>query len=121
MRGELFETENLVDPKHYYCIPDEAVFEDLPFSLVLRPPFRLSRDETAIKVRYLAGYAPGKAPADLASACMELAAWNMTRYRGRRIGITGAVRGRGQEGEHIEPSMPENVKGLLEPYRRRTI
>jgi hypothetical protein len=120
MRGELFETENLVDPKHYYCIPDEAVFEDLPFSLVLRPPFRLSR-EMAIKVRYVAGYSPGKVPADLASACMELAAWNMTRYRGRRIGITGAVRGRGQEGEHIEPSMPENVKELLEPYRRRTI
>jgi hypothetical protein len=43
LRGDLFETESLVDPKHFYCIPDEAVFEDLPFSLVLRPPFRLSR------------------------------------------------------------------------------
>jgi hypothetical protein len=133
LRGELFETGKLtrtaclVDPKHYYCIPDEAVFEDLPFSLVLRPPFRLTRDDMSIKVRYVAGYAPGKAcpphgvPADLASACLELAAWNMARYRGRRIGITGNVRGSGKDGEHLEASMPENVRLLLESYIRKTI
>jgi hypothetical protein len=113
----LFGADNLVAPEHYYCLPDE----DIPFSLVLRPPLRLSREEQAIRVRYTAGYAPGKAPPDLASACLELAAWNMTRYRGRRIGMTGAVRGQGADGEHLEPSMPENVRGLLEPYKRRVI
>jgi hypothetical protein len=116
-----FSPENLIDPKHYYCLPDEGIHEDIPFSLVLRPPFRLGREEMGIKVRYLAGYMPGKAPADLASACLELAAWNMSRYRGRRIGMTGNVRGNGKDGEHLELSMPENVRGLLEPYRRRTI
>jgi hypothetical protein len=35
------------------------------------------------RVHYVAGYRPGKAPADLASACLELAAWNMSRYKGR--------------------------------------
>jgi hypothetical protein len=121
-RGEaLFSPENLIDPKHYFCLPDEGAHEDISFSLVLRPPFRLSKEEMGIKVRYLAGYAPGKAPADLASACLELAAWNMTRYKGRRIGMTGNVRGSGKEGEHLEASMPENVRLLLEPYRRRTI
>jgi hypothetical protein len=117
----LISPENLVDPKHYYCLPDEGIREDILFSLVLRPPFCLAREEQAIKVRYLAGYVPGKAPADLASACLELAAWNMARYRGRRIGITGNVRGSGKEGEHLEASMPENVRLLLEPYRRKTI
>jgi hypothetical protein len=34
--------ENLVDPKHYYCLPDEDIREDIPFSLVLRPPYRLT-------------------------------------------------------------------------------
>jgi hypothetical protein len=135
LQGEaLFSDESLVDPKHYYCLPepqpspqgegsplDEGIHEDILFSLVLRPPLRLSREEMAIKVRYLAGYAPGKAPADLASACLELAAWNMARYRGRRIGITGNVRGSGKDGEHLETSMPENVRGLLEPYMRKTI
>jgi hypothetical protein len=121
-----FGPGNLVDPKHYYCLPDEGIHEDsdlwsAPFSLVLRPPFRLGREEMGIKVRYLAGYMPGKAPADLASACLELAAWNMSRYRGRRIGMTGNLRGSGKDGEHLELSMPENVRGLLEPYRRRTI
>jgi hypothetical protein len=45
----------------------------------------------------------------------------MSRYRGRRIGMTGTVRGKGADGEHLEVSMPENVRLLLEPYRRRTI
>jgi hypothetical protein len=121
-RGEaLFSPENLVDPKHYYCLPDEGIQEDIPFSLVLRPPFQLVREEMGIKVRYTAGYAPGKVPPDLASACLELAAWNMSRYRGRRIGMTGNVRGNGKDGEHLETSMPENVRQLLEPYKRRMI
>ena len=58
---------------------------------------------------------------DLASLCLELAAWNMSRYKGRRIGITGNVRGSGKDGEHLEASMPENVRLLLEPYQRRVI
>ena len=121
-RGEpLFNPESLVDPKHYYCLPDEGIREDIPFSLVLRPPFQLIREEMGIRVRYLAGYVPGKTPADLASACLELAAWNMSRYRGRRIGMTGNVRGSGKDGEHLEVAMPENVKQLLEPYKRRVI
>jgi hypothetical protein len=122
MQGEaLFGPESLVDPKHYYCLPDEGIREDIPFALVLRPPFRFAREEQSIKVRYLAGYSAGKAPADLASACLELAAWNMNRYRGRRIGMTGNVRGSGRDGEHLEASMPENVRGLLEPYKRKVI
>jgi hypothetical protein len=117
----VFGAESLVNPEHYYCLPDEGLFEELPFSLMLRPPSGLPREEGAIRVRYAAGYAPGQAPADLASAYLELAAWNMARYRGRRIGMTGAVRGKGQDGEHLEASMPENVRQLLEPYRRRVI
>jgi hypothetical protein len=130
----LFEAVSLINPEHYYCIPepstnaegggsplDEGVFDDLPFSLVIRPPSGLSREEHAIRVRYAAGYSQGRAPADLASACLELAAWNMARYRGRRIGMTGAVRGKGADGEHLEMSIPENVRGLLKPYRRRVL
>jgi hypothetical protein len=74
-----------------------------------------------IKVRYMAGYSLGKVPPDLASACLELAAWSMSRYRGKRIGLTGNVRGSGKDGEHLEASMPENVRLLLEPYKRRVI
>jgi hypothetical protein len=121
-QGEtLFSSENMVDPKHYYCLPDEGIHEDIPFSLVLRPSFRLSREEMGIQVRYLAGYSTGKAPADLASACLELAAWNMSRYRGRRIGMTGNIQGSGKDGEHLEASMPENVRQLLDAYKRKVI
>jgi hypothetical protein len=120
-RETVFTPENLVDPKHYYCLPDEGIHEDIPFSLVLQPPVQLSKEEMGIRVRYLAGYSMGKAPPDLASACLELAAWNMSRYRGKRIGMTGNVRGSGKDGEHLETSMPENVRQLLEPYKRRMI
>ncbi|MCL2410643.1 MAG: hypothetical protein FWC97_03270, partial [Treponema sp.] len=61
------------------------------------------------------GYKAGDVPADLASACLELAAWNMNRYRGRRIGVTG------NKDEGFELVMPENVRALLEPYKRKTI
>ncbi|MDR2052473.1 MAG: hypothetical protein LBP80_03585 [Treponema sp.] len=87
----------------------------------MSPTLNRGRGLAAIKAIYRAGYAPGNAPADLTSACLEPAAWNMSRYRGRRIGMTGNVWGSGKEGEHLEASMPENVRQLLEPYKRRTI
>jgi hypothetical protein len=111
----------IVEPDLYHTIPEYGELEDIPFSLSVSPALRLVRDLSGLKVHYRAGYVPGKAPADLASACLELAAWNMARYRGRRIGMTGNVRGSGKDGEHLEASMPENVRLLLEPCRRRVI
>jgi hypothetical protein len=115
----------------YRVIPDfeeaEGLPEDMPYSLSLSPALNRGRRFAGVKAEYRAGYSIGKAPADLASACMELAAWNMNRYRGPPprsgflIGMTGNIRGSGKDGEHLEASMPENVRGLLEPYRRRTI
>jgi hypothetical protein len=111
----------ILEPDFYDIIPDCGTFEDIPFSISLSPAFRRFRGLTAIKAVYWSGYELGNVPADLASACMELAAWNMNRYRGRRIGMTGNVRGSGRDGEHFELSMPENVRFLLEPYKRRVI
>jgi hypothetical protein len=112
---------SIVEPELYHTAPEIGEDGDIPCSLVVSPALRLVRGLTGLKAHYKAGYVPGKVPADLASACLELAAWNMARYRGRRIGMAGAVRGNGQEGEHLEASLPENVRGLLEPYRRRMI
>jgi hypothetical protein len=108
--------------KNYFrVIPDCGTEVDLPCAIELTvPPSRL-RGVRWFRVAYKAGYAPNNVPADLSAACMELAAWNMNRYRGRRIGMTGNIRGSGRDGEHFEMSMPENVRQLLEPYRRKTI
>jgi hypothetical protein len=116
----------IVEPDLYHTIPDCGELEDIPFCLLVSPVLRLVREVSGLKVHYRAGYVPGKAgtlgvPVDLASACLELAAWNMSRYRGRRIGMTGNIRGSGKDGEHLEASIPENVRQLLEPYKRRTI
>jgi hypothetical protein len=117
----------IVEPELYHTIPEcpETKFprelEDIPFTLSVSSALRLVRNLPGLKVHYRAGYSPGKVPPDLASACLELAAWNMSRYRGRRIGLAGNVRGSGKEGEHLEISMPEQVRHLLEPYQRRII
>ena len=111
----------ILEPDFYNVIPDCGTDEDIPFSLSLSRALERYQGLSAIKAVYLSGYNVGNVPPDLASACLELAAWNMNRYRGRRIGMTGNVRGTGKEGEHFEMSMPENVRSLLEPYRRKTI
>jgi len=142
-------TGEIIEPDFYSVIPECGTDIDLPFNLLLSRALLRYQGLTAIKAVYWAGYVenphpcgfstrsfceaktPAKAlktaasmplvPADLASACLELASWNMSRYRGRRIGLTGNIKGTGKEGEHFEMSMPENVKVLLEPYRRKTI
>jgi hypothetical protein len=115
------ERGGIVEAEFYRVIPECGDLEDVPVCLWVSPALRLIRGASILKVRYWAGYACGEVPPDLGSACLELAAWNMSRYRGRRIGMTGAVRGSGKDGENLETSMPENVRGLLEPYRRKTI
>jgi hypothetical protein len=113
-------TCEILEQDLYHVVPDCGIDYDFPFYLSLSPALERNKGLKAIKAVYWAGYVQGKAPADLASACLELAAWNMNRYRGRRIGMTGNVRG-GRDGEHFEMSMPENVKALIEPYKRRLI
>jgi uncharacterized phiE125 gp8 family phage protein len=120
-RDRRFGPESLLSPENYHAIPEIGLPEDIPAHLRLKPSPRLIRGELSIKTRYTAGYETAETPPDLKSACLELAAWNMARYRGRRIGIIGNVRGKGTDGEHLESSMPENVRQLLEPYKRRTI
>ena len=110
-----------IDPRFYSVIPELGTEIDIPFSIVFWPEFIKSRGLKFITVTYRAGYSAGKVPPDLASACLELAAWNMSRYKGRRIGLTGNVRGSGRDGEHFELSMPKQVRQLLEPYKRKTI
>jgi hypothetical protein len=104
----------IVEPEFYRVIPDCGIDEDLPFSLSFSPALKRYRGLSAIKAVYWAGYPAGKAPADLASACLELAAWNMNRYKGRRIGMS-------RKGENFELSMPANVCKLLEPYKKKVI
>ena len=111
----------ILEPDFYSVVPDCGTYEDIPFHLYFSRALQRYQGLTAVKAVYSAGYAPGNVPTDLASACLELAAWNMNRYRGRRIGMTGNIRGTGKDGEHFELSMPENVRQLLEPYRRKTI
>jgi len=110
-----------LEPDFYNVIPDCGTDYDLPFSLSLSRAIQRKSGISSIKAVYWAGYSEGLVPADLSAACLELASWNMNRYKGRRVGMTGNVRGGGKDGEHFEMSMPENVKQLLEPYRRKVI
>jgi hypothetical protein len=115
------EGARLLEPEFYKTIPDCGTVDDIPFDILLSPALSKYRKLAAVEVMYYAGYAREDIPPDVAQACLELAAWNMNRYKGRHIGMTANVRGRGREGEHFEGFMPENVRFLLEAYRRKTI
>jgi hypothetical protein len=122
MRNEELGMRNIgiIEPEFYSIIPDCGTDIDIPFTIEFSPIIKRLR-ANAIKVVYQAGYRIGKIPADLVAACLELASWNFNRYKGRRIGMTGNIKGAGKEGEHFELTMPENVKQLLETYRRKVI
>ena len=128
----------ILEPEFYRPMIGNDYNEELPFELLLSPslkPYQLK----LIKVIYSAGYVtknneyltdneklpdkymPLAVPANLSAACLELASWNFNRYKGKRIGMSGNIRGAGVQGEHFEMSIPENVKALIEPYRRKTI
>jgi hypothetical protein len=107
--------------EHFCVVPDCGSDLDIPFAIELSPILKRYRGFTAIKVVYTAGYSFGNVPQDLVAACLELASWNMSRYRGQRIGMTGNVRGSGKDGEHFELAIPQNVRALLEPYKRKVI
>jgi len=116
-----FEQPSIIEPDFYKIAPDEKDREDIPYTIILSPAILRLRSLAAYRVIYRAGYDPGDVPSDLKAACLELAAWNMNRYRGRRIGLSGNVKGSGKEGEHFELTMPENVRALLETYKRKLI
>src|SRR5215510_6995319 len=87
----------ILEPDFYHAVPDCGIEEDIPFYLSLSPALKRYRELSVIKVIYCAGYQTKKIPADLASACLELAVWNMSRYKGRRSGMTGSTRGSGKD------------------------
>jgi hypothetical protein len=88
----IFGPETIIAHNAYYTLPEAGSGEGIPFFLAFTAN-RLRYGEKVLKVKYTAGYTPGDVPADLKAACLELAAWNMSRYRGKRIGLTGLVRG----------------------------
>jgi len=110
----------ILEPEFYRPMVGNDYNEEIPFELLLSPSLKPYQFK-AIKVIYSGGYDHSSIPSDLSAACLELASWNMNRYRGRRIGMSGNIRGAGVQGEHFEMSMPENVRCLIEPYKRKTI
>jgi hypothetical protein len=120
-RQHRFPEACLIDPEHYYCTPEILDAEDHVSTLTLTPPYPLPRGRKSIRVIYTAGYPVEEVPPDVKQAVIEIIAWNQTRYRSRRIGSTGTVRGSGRGSEGLELTIPENALLLLEPYRRRTI
>jgi len=139
----------MLNPEFYRVVPDCGTDLDYPYSIELSSAVKTLRGIRFFKIVYWAGYVvnphpcgfttrsfceaktPAKAiktaasmpqiPADLSAACLELASWNFNRYKGRRVGMSGNIRGAGKDGEHFEMSMPENVRQLLEPYRRKML
>jgi hypothetical protein len=116
----------LVEPDFYQITPEceghgWAGLLDLPAFITLSQGLRLVPEVSAFKVMYKAGYCLRHVPADLASACMELGLWNYTRLRGKKAGTGGRCYTGRADPAPTGVSLPENVRVLLEPYRRKMI
>jgi uncharacterized phiE125 gp8 family phage protein len=109
----------MLEPKFYRYEPSDE-WENIPCEITLSPAVNQFRDVVELRVMYKAGYQLDEVPADLKSACLELAAWNFNRYKSKRIGIINNEKS-SSNNVSFEMSMPENVKTLLEAYRRKTI
>jgi uncharacterized phiE125 gp8 family phage protein len=109
----------MLEAEFYQLEPIEAL-ENIPYQIYLSPAMNRLRGVSELRVMYTAGYSPSDVPADLKSICLELAAWNFNRYKSRKIGVISNEKTTGNN-VSFEMSMPENVKSLLEPYRRKTI
>jgi hypothetical protein len=109
--GALFDVE-------YLLCPEEGVIVDRPYLLTISNGRLAMRNGGTVRVEYRAGYMVREMPLQLRQACVELVAWNYARYKDGKIGVTGSVK---KGGERYETDMPENVKGLLERWRRKTI
>jgi len=120
--NEQFNMRNdgIIEPEFYRPMLGNDYNEEMIFELLLSPSLK-HYELKAIKVIYLAGYNLCDVPANLSAACLELASWNFNRYKGKRIGMSGNIRGSGVQGEHFELSIPENVKALIEQYRRKML
>ncbi len=113
----------LLESYLYDVIPNCGTYEDIPFYIDLSPTLRRNMNICGFSIVYYAGYSHSDVPADLKAACLELAAWNMNRYKSRKIGVQtmNNEKGARSNGSGFEMSMPENVKVLLEPYKRKTL
>ncbi len=111
-----------INPSLYNIIPLEDM-ENIPCEIRLSHTINQKLGIGAIKVIYQAGYSCDDVPSDLKAACLELAVWNFNRYKSKQIGVKQMNNEKlaRSNGSGFEMSMPENVKSLLEPYRRKTI
>lgn len=106
----------------WYCatVPYD-VFEDLPAVLIFDSFLPLPIGSRIIRVEYAAGYPLDHMPEDLQLATAELVAWELRRVKSKQIGVSGLVPTSGRmERAVLEMQMPENVREMLETYRRRT-
>jgi hypothetical protein len=98
----------LVNPDDYHLSPTYLDLENYPYFLHLNSACRQRHNWEILKVVYFAGYKTFEVPPDLKKACLELAAWNYKQHKNI-------------SNEKYDGSMPQSVRELLEPYRRKII
>ncbi len=112
----------IIEPDFYSVFPDCGTDLDIPFEIHLSSAIETLHCDS-LRVIYEAGYSCADVPADLKAACLELAMWNFNRYKSKQIGVKQMSNEKlaRSNGSGFEMSMPENVKNLLEPYKRKIL
>jgi hypothetical protein len=91
-----------------------------PARIRLNEDYLFPRGRNNIHITYTAGYAADDMPAPLKMALAEMVGWSLKRMRARQIGMSGLTNSkRAKEWPVTDKTMPDHVKDLLEPYRRK--
>lgn len=114
--------EEFVVSQELFSLDNPGVQEcyEQPVRITLNEGYLFPLGRYNIQVTYTAGYSPQTMPADLKMALCEMVGWSLKRIRARQIGMSGLVNSRrSKEWPVTEKTMPDHVKEILEPYRRK--
>jgi uncharacterized phiE125 gp8 family phage protein len=111
---DIIHADGSASPAYYDLSPEAGALVNVPHILRPLPPDYALRGKT-ISVKYIAGYSMKDVTPDLKEACFELTAWKYQRHTNRFTFIAG------KKEAGFENKMPERVKELLSPYRRKTL
>ena len=111
-----YQEETIVSNEYYSCfIPNQ---DDLEYQseIILAQGYSFPNGRNNIEVIYTAGYLDEEVPEDLKTAVTELVEWSFKRLNNRQIGEINLKYGQKTQ---LATRIPEHVRDLIEPYKRK--
>ena len=112
-----YPEDTIVSKDFYNChIPSANDDGEYQSEIILAAGYAFPKGRNNIEVIYNAGYKEEDTPVDLKTAAAELVEWTYKRLNNRQIGEVNLKYGQKTQ---LSTKIPDHVRELLEPYRRK--